>query len=197
VPRSGDRRRLIGTCAAALVAGATALLAQTAPARTPPVPTPAAQTPPDAPTPRFRTETDVVVVEATVLDRKGVVVKGLGAADFKVEIGGKPREIVSAELVQYSPPSTDAETAASDPEITTNEPKENGRVILLVIDQGGLGSDTKSVMDSARFWEFFWAGSFSIAPLKQCVPRRRRLPARCRAIPSNRGAKSVRSAPSF
>jgi len=152
VPRSGDRRRLIGTCAAALVAGATALLAQTAPARTPPVPTPAAQTPPDAPTPRFRTETDVVVVEATVLDRKGVVVKGLGAADFKVEIGGKPREIVSAELVQYSPPSTDAETAASDPEITTNEPKENGRVILLVIDQGGLGSDTKSVMDSARKW---------------------------------------------
>lgn len=142
MPRSGDRRRRFGTCAAALVASGMALLAQTPPT----------QTPPDAPTPRFRAETDVVVVEATVLDRKGVVVDGLAAADFKVEIGGKPREIVSAEFVDYAPPSTEAETNAVDPEITTNEPKENGRVILFVIDQGSLRSDTKAVMDSARKW---------------------------------------------
>ncbi len=47
---------------------------------------PAQPQPPDLPTPRFRTEADVVVVEATVLDRKGAIVGGLGAADFKVEI---------------------------------------------------------------------------------------------------------------
>ena len=151
MPRSGDRRRVIGTCAATLVASAMAVLAQTPPPQKP-TQTPAAPQPAETPTPRFRAEADVVVVEATVLDRKGVVVKGLSAADFKVEIGGKPREIVSADLVEYAPPSTDAETAAADAEISTNEPKENGRVILLIIDQGSLGSDTKRVIDAARKW---------------------------------------------
>ena len=144
-------------CAAALVVGATALFAQSSPSQTSPSQTPG-QTPPaqpqapDMPTPRFRTEADVVVVEATVLDRKGVIVSGLGPADFKVEIGGKPREIVSVDLVEYAPPSTDAATAAGDPEITTNEPKENGRVILLVIDQASLASDARTVIESAQKW---------------------------------------------
>ena len=87
-----------------------------------------------------------------MLDRKGVVVSGLGPADFKVEIGGKPREIVSVDLVEYAPPSTDAATAAADAEITTNEPKENGRVILLVIDQASLASDARTVIESAQKW---------------------------------------------
>ena len=142
-------------CAAALVVAAAALLAQTRRrhAQAPSTQTPPAQPqPPDLPTPRFRTEADVVVVEATVLDRKGVIVSGLGAADFKVEIGGKPREIVSVDLVEYAPPSTEAETAAGDPEITTNEPKENGRVVLLVIDQASLSSDARAMIGSAQKW---------------------------------------------
>ena len=87
-----------------------------------------------------------------MLDRKGAIVGGLGAADFKVEIGGKPREIVSVDLVEYAPPSTEAETAAGDPEITTNEPKENGRVVLLVIDQASLSSDARAIIGSAQKW---------------------------------------------
>src|SRR5688572_23567328 len=139
--------------AAALVVAAAALLAQTPPTQTPPSQTPPAQPqPPDMPTPRFRTEADVVVVEATVLDRKGAIVGGLGLADFKVEIGGKPREIVSVDLVEYAPPSSEAETAAGDLEITTNDPKEVGRVILLVIDQASLASDARTVIESAQKW---------------------------------------------
>ncbi|MEO5818996.1 MAG: VWA domain-containing protein [Vicinamibacteraceae bacterium] len=117
--------------------------------------TPAGQPQPaDLPTPRFRAEADVVVVEATVLDRKGVVVTGLGPADFKVEISGKPREVLSADLVEYGTASKDTSPDAAPPdlEITTNEPKENGRVILLVIDQASLGSETRSVIDSAKRW---------------------------------------------
>ena len=87
-----------------------------------------------------------------MLDKKGVVVGGLTPADFKVEVGGKPREIVSVELVEYAPPSSANDTAAPDPEITTNEPKEAGRVILLIIDQGGLSSDTRKVIASAGQW---------------------------------------------
>jgi VWFA-related protein len=140
-------------CAAALVVAATALFAQAPPSQTPPSQTPPAQPqPPDMPTPRFRTEADVVVVEATVLDRKGVIVSGLGPADFKVEIGGKPREIVTVDLVEYAPPSTDASTADGDPEITTNEPKENGRVILLVVDQASFASDARRIIASAQKW---------------------------------------------
>jgi VWFA-related protein len=81
------------------------------------------------------------------------VVTGLGSADFKVEISGKPREIVSVEHVEYSSPSSSSDVA--DPgaaDITTNQPSENGRVVLLVIDRGSLGSDTRSIIDSARKW---------------------------------------------
>jgi hypothetical protein len=46
----------------------------------------AAQTPPP-----FRAGVDVVIVEATVLDRAGAVVYTLGHADFAIEIDGKPR----------------------------------------------------------------------------------------------------------
>ena len=145
MPRSRDRRRRVGLGAAAFVAGATALFAQT-----PPLSPQGA--PPDLPTPRFRAEANIVVVEATVLDRKGVVVGGLTPADFKVEVAGKPREIVSAELVEYAPPSAGDDTTAPDTEITTNQPKEAGRVILLIVDQGGLGSDTRGVIASAGRW---------------------------------------------
>ena len=74
-------------CAAALGVAATALFAQTPPSQKPASQTPPSQTPPaqpqppDMPTPRFRTAADVVVVEATVLDRKGVVVTAATAID--------------------------------------------------------------------------------------------------------------------
>jgi len=152
VPRSRDRRGRIVVLAAAIVAGVAGLLAQK-PALPPPVPpSPAQPQAPEMPTPRFRAEADVVVVEATVLDRKGEIVRGLGPADFKIEIGGKPRDVVSADLVEYAPPSSEGSTEAADPEITTNEPKENGRIVLLIIDQASLASDARAVIDSARRW---------------------------------------------
>jgi VWFA-related protein len=142
VRRSGDGQRRIALGAVAVVTAAALLSGQTPPAGQQP----------DPPAPRFRAAADVVVVEATVLDRKGAVVSGLGAADFKVEISGKPREIVSVDLVEYTPPSAEAAAVAADPEITTNDPKESGRIVLLVIDRGSLSADTKSVIESARKW---------------------------------------------
>ena len=61
--------------------------------------------------PRFRTGVDVVVVEATVLDRDGAVVTDLGPGDFAVELDGKPREIVAADLVRHE--NADAESSTS------------------------------------------------------------------------------------
>ena len=96
--------------------------------------------PPQPPTPRFRAEADVVVVEATVVDRKGSVVSGLTAADFKVEIGGKAREVLSAELFEYEKAGEETrEARPRETEITTNEPVEQGRQILVIVDQSSIG----------------------------------------------------------
>ena len=62
-----------------------------------------AQTPPS-----FQTRVDVVVVEATVLDRAGAVIN-LTPADFAVEIDGKVREVVSADFVRHDDAGAGAE----------------------------------------------------------------------------------------
>lgn len=111
-------------------------------------------------TPRFRAAANVVVVEATVVDRDGDVVKALGAADFKVEVDGKPREIVSAELVEYEkrqPAATSGAPAAAavppaDAEITTNAPTDRGRLVILIVDQESLTSESRPVLDAAQRW---------------------------------------------
>ena len=70
-------RRTSFPAAVAVALAGTIVLAQGPPA-------------PQAPeTPRFRAAANVVVVEATVVDRDGDVVKALGADDFKVEVDGK------------------------------------------------------------------------------------------------------------
>jgi hypothetical protein len=116
---------------------------------------------PQAPeTPRFRAAANVVVVEATVVDRDGDVVKALGADDFKVEVDGKPREIVSAELVEYAKRETAAAAGApggaaappADFEITTNAPTDRGRLVILIVDQESLTSESRPVLDAAQRW---------------------------------------------
>jgi VWFA-related protein len=129
-------RHALSTAAVALLA-TMATRAQT-PAATPPA------------TPQFRSGVDVVVVEATVLDKAGAVVKGLEPGDFTVEVGGKPREIVSTALVEFEAPSKDAPPA--DVEITTNEPINAGRIVLLMVDQNSLRSENRGVLDAAQRW---------------------------------------------
>ena len=45
--------------------------------------------------PRFRTEVNVVEIDATVLDEQGEAVAGLTAADFEVFEDGQPQQVVS------------------------------------------------------------------------------------------------------
>lgn len=102
--------------------------------------------------PQFRAGVDVVVVEATVLDRQRNVVRGLGSADFTAEVGGKRREVVSADLVEYAVPSADAPPDADELDITTNEPVESGRTILLLVDQASLRPEARGIIEAARRW---------------------------------------------
>ncbi len=58
------------------------------------------QEPPPQQPPTFRTRTDLIRVDATVLDRSGNPVTSLTAADFEVRDNGQPQEITSFKLVE-------------------------------------------------------------------------------------------------
>jgi VWFA-related protein len=99
--------------------------------------------------PDFRSTVDLVIVEATVLDRSGAVARGLGRTDFQVEIDGRPREVVAADLVEYA--SAEA-PRHSNPDVTTNESVATSRHVLLLVDQGSLRTENKSVLETAGKW---------------------------------------------
>ena len=101
--------------------------------------------------PRFRTGVDVVVVEATVLDRDGAVVTDLGPGDFAVELDGKPREIVAADLVGHENADAESSTSAS-PEITSNQQAISGRTILILIDHVSLRVESAGMIEAASRW---------------------------------------------
>lgn len=134
------------TVAAASLAGQT----PQAPAPTPQAPTGQAAPPaPDQP-PVFRTGVEVLPLDVTVLDRDGRQVVDLTAAEFQVEVDGKPRKIVSAEYIKL----TDALAAGTAPRgpapvVAAPPPPDygissnggggpQGRAILLLVDQGNI-----------------------------------------------------------
>src|SRR5687767_11261122 len=63
---------------------------------------PQSQDPPAPQAPVFRATVDVVRIDVQVVDRSGEPLKGLTPEDFQVSIDGKPRQIVSVDLVEYS-----------------------------------------------------------------------------------------------
>jgi VWFA-related protein len=105
-----------------------------------------AQQPPAQPV--FKTGIDLVVVEATVVDKSGKVAAGLTPADFHVEVGGKPREVVSAVLVK----SDEAPAARIFDDVSTNAADEGARTILLIVDQTSLRAQSRGVLDGTKRW---------------------------------------------
>jgi len=98
--------------------------------------------------PVFKTGVDLVVVEATVVDKSGTVVSGLTPADFQVEVGGKAREVVSAVLVR----SEAGPAARVYDDVSTNATDEGARTILLIVDQTSLRAQSRGVLDGTKRW---------------------------------------------
>lgn len=107
------------------------------------------QTAPSPQQPVFRTDVDVVIVEATVVDRSGQIARDLQPSDFQVEIGGRAREVVSAELVEYAPPST---AVRPDVNVSSNMELASSRTLLLVADQSSLGPEARELLNAAKTW---------------------------------------------
>jgi VWFA-related protein len=104
-----------------------------------------AQTPP-----AFQARVDVVVVEATVLDRDGAVVTGLEPADFAVEIEGSRRDVLTADFVRHD--DAGAESTAANPDITTNTAAAAGRTIVIAVDYVSLRAQSRDVLQTAKAW---------------------------------------------
>jgi VWFA-related protein len=147
-------RRRSSTALLAVVTACSALSASTSPqapaqAAQPAQPAPAAA-PAQEQTPVFRGGVEVLPLDVTVLDRDGRQVTDLTAADFVVEVDGKPRRIVSAEYIKMTDaleaglaPRGPAPVAPSAPApdygISNNGGGgPQGRAILLLVDQGNI-----------------------------------------------------------
>lgn len=100
--------------------------------------------------PVFRSAVDVVMVEATVVDRAGDAARGLKPSDFRVEIGGRPREVLEADFVEYDTAGTAA--AKPDAAISSNANESNRRNVLIVVDQSSLRFENRGVLEGAKRW---------------------------------------------
>jgi VWFA-related protein len=108
--------------------------------------------------PVFRSGVEVMEVDVTVVDAKGMPVRDLRVPEFTVTVDGQPRRVISAEFISESlTPS--AELEPRDPYVSNNTDRRPGRLIILVIDRNNI--DTQTLRGAAASLEQFVAG---IAP---------------------------------
>jgi VWFA-related protein len=90
--------------------------------------------------PQFRTDVDLISVEAQVLDRQGRPVQGLGPEAFEVTIDGRKHRVVSAQLVD-SHPAGDRALALP----------ETSRTIMIAVDCASFSiATTRNAVQAAR-----------------------------------------------
>ena len=93
---------------------------------------------PQEPTaPTFRTSTDLVDVDVSVLDRDRLPVRGLTAADFTVLEDGRPRPIVAFSAVDLPPRQRLSARWMSTvaPDVSHNDLQREGRLVVVLFDQ--------------------------------------------------------------
>jgi VWFA-related protein len=84
--------------------------------------------------PTFRSGVDLVTVDATVLGPDGNPLVDLGPDDFRLEVDGRPRRVVSAQFVSQ------AAHGARSPVLhgthfTSNEGTDTGRLVVVAVDE--------------------------------------------------------------
>lgn len=88
--------------------------------------------------PVFKSGVELVMVDAQVVDKKGVPITGLTAKQFQVTINGKRRTVVSAELIDAAT-ALPKDGAAGDAEAAarrTHAIGAGGNVYIVAVDQG-------------------------------------------------------------
>jgi len=89
------------------------------------------------PTPTFRTQVNVVEVDAVVLDQQGRFVSDLRQEDFEVLEDGKPQALISVQVVNIPIERLEKPLFAArpvQPDVETNARPFDGRLYLIVLD---------------------------------------------------------------
>jgi len=91
------------------------------------------------PPPTFRSGVEVVVIDVSVVDRKGKPVHDLTPADFTVVVDGVPRRVTTAQFVNHhatAAPLPDPSGAADEPPPPSPPPRS--RDVAIIIDEDSL-----------------------------------------------------------
>ena len=84
--------------------------------------------------PTFRSGVDLVTVDATVLDRDGRPLDALGPADFRLEVDGRSRRVISAQFVSQASRGARPPLPAAI-HFTSNQDDEAGRLVVVAVDE--------------------------------------------------------------
>jgi VWFA-related protein len=82
--------------------------------------------------PTFRSGVDLVTVDAAVLDGDGRPVAGLRAEDFRIDVDGRPRRIVSAQFVDLGESIDASQPPAAH--FSSNAGAGDGRILVIAVD---------------------------------------------------------------
>jgi VWFA-related protein len=88
----------------------------------------------DAPQ-RFRARVDLITVDVAAVDSKGKPVEDLRPRDFTVKVDGKPRPVVSADLLRVDRAKASAPQRPVDALIASNLSPINARHVVIAVDQ--------------------------------------------------------------
>ncbi len=83
----------------------------------------------------FRGKIDLLTIDVAAVDGKGRPVEDLRTGDFVVKVDGKPRSVVSAELIKVNRGRPATPPRSIDALISTNAAPENARRIVVAVDQ--------------------------------------------------------------
>ncbi len=84
--------------------------------------------------PTFRSGVDLVTVDATVLGRDGHPLDTLGPDDFRLEVDGRPRRVVSAQFVSQAARGS-RQPGPSPAHFSSNEDEDAGRLVVVAVDE--------------------------------------------------------------
>jgi VWFA-related protein len=87
--------------------------------------------------PVFRSGVDLIAVDVAVLDSRGRPVEDLRAGDFVVKVDGRPRPVLSADLVRFFESQTTPAAVPRSGEalVSTNAVLPNARRVIVAVDQ--------------------------------------------------------------
>ncbi len=120
-------------------------------------------------TPVFKSGVELVVVEASVVDKTGQPVRQLGPDQFEVTLDGKARKVVSADLVGLDSPvassSSSARSAGPARRVYSDNteqrgPSSPGRLLIIAFDQSSFrpAGAMAAVASARKFLDRIQAG---------------------------------------